>query len=101
MDVNGGNSTSPLPQPVRLVGDVTRDRTAIRARAEALVEDWIPGELRLGGAKRVLVDAVADGLRWLSEEDLAHVVADWLELRPPSSWRLRGLIDAALKGDQP
>jgi hypothetical protein len=77
------------------------DERGSQARATALVEEWIPGDLRHGGAKRVLVGAVMDGLDFLGEEGTAQVVANWLELRQPTSWVLRGLIDKALNGDAP
>jgi hypothetical protein len=77
------------------------DASGAAARAAALVEEWIPGDLRLGGAKRVLVAAVLDGLGGLGEEGTAQVVAGWLEMRQPTSWDLRALIDIALNGDAP
>jgi hypothetical protein len=72
---------------------------AAKARATEIVDDFIPGIDRRGGSKRILVGAVADGLRGLGEERVLDLLAQWLDLPQPIAYQLRGLIDAALNGD--
>jgi DNA-binding MarR family transcriptional regulator len=78
----------------------TATRVRARERGTEIVNDFIPGLDRRGGAKRMLVEAVTDGLYGLGEDRVLDLLAQWLELPRPDAYRLRGLIDAALK-DEP
>jgi hypothetical protein len=68
--------------------------------AVALVEEWIPGPLRLGGAKRLLVELIRDALQsGLDEGRVLDAIADWLSMPNASAYSLSPILDAALNGE--
>jgi hypothetical protein len=103
----GGTPTS-LPtarnqRPLTNVATRAHAQDGFGQQAVAIVEDFVHGRLRKGGAKRVLVDAVGEGLRrGLAEDAVIGLITDW-QKNPgwPSSYRLCTMLRTAYADGAP
>jgi hypothetical protein len=67
-------------------------------RADQIVDKWVDGHRRLGGARAKIVGVVTDALlRGLSDTDVYDLLIEWQDMPSPDTYRLKALFDSVFE----